>query len=235
MIINGQSVAGAGKSGKAYYDVHYQDYWRQNSPAKIEFYMRLLSKWVPFGKRLFELGVGLGAFLERAAHDYDCMGCDINDYAVEQVVKRTPGVPVSRGSWECIPANPRQDVVVAWDVLEHLSDIDAALDFIRDRIGAGGLLMAVVPVYDGPLGWLVTLLDQDETHVSRWSRLQWIRKLSDHGFEVLEWGGIIRKLFAARVYLHWIRPQCLLRRVGSAVFFVVRPRGRNQTADERNV
>ena len=52
---------------EAYYRDNYQDYERQASPAKLDFYMQLLSRWVPAGARVFELGVGQGNFLARAS------------------------------------------------------------------------------------------------------------------------------------------------------------------------
>lgn len=216
-----QSNAANAGPGREYYDQHYPDYVRQNSPGKLAFYLSLVRRWTPRGASLFELGVGLGVFLEQAAAEYACSGADINAFGVEETRRRVPAARLTVGSHEQIPTAPAPAAVVAWDVLEHLPDLDAALDTIRARLAPGGVLIAVVPVYDGPLGWLVELLDKDETHVSKWGRGRWLDTLRRHGFEVVEYGGIIRRLVAGR-YLHLTGPQWLLRGTGSALYFVAR-------------
>ena len=68
--------------GEQYYRENYPNYQRQNPAYKIDFYMGLLNRWMPTGGRLFELGVGLGLFMERASKKYTCFGADINNYAI---------------------------------------------------------------------------------------------------------------------------------------------------------
>ena len=205
---------------EAYYADNYPDYAAQNPDHKLGFYRALLRRHVKPGARLFELGVGLGLFLETVRSEYDCSGCDVNDYGVEQTRRRTGLGSLRVGSVETL-AGESQNVVVSWDVLEHLPDLDAALRAIHAGLAPGGHLIGVVPVYDGPLGWLVTLLDKDPTHVTKESRRFWLRKLEEAGFEVRERGGILRRLVGSR-YLHLTRPQPLLRRVGSALYFAAR-------------
>ncbi len=211
--------------GREYYDSNYANYERQTPPRKLGFYLTIVRRWVPRGSRLFELGVGMGHFLERAAPEFTCSGCEINPYGVLKAQERVPAVPVKAGSVECIPADPAVGAVVSWDVLEHLTDLDGALRTIHARLAHGGVLIAVVPVYDGPFGGLVRLLDRDPTHVSKWPRAAWLGKLGEHGFEVVEHGGILRKLVFSRWYLHLTWPQAILRRVGSAIWFVARTTG----------
>lgn len=207
---------------EAYYADNYPDYAAQNPDHKLAFYRALLRRHVPPGARLFELGVGLGLFLQTVRSEYDCSGCDVNDYGVEQTRLRTGLATLRVGSTETL-AGESPDAVVAWDVLEHLPGLDAALRKVHAGLAPGGHLIGVVPVYDGPLGWIVTLLDKDPTHVTKESRRFWLRKLEDAGFEVREWGGILRRLVGSR-YLHLTRPQPLLRRVGSALYFAARKR-----------
>lgn len=208
---------------EAYYLDNYPDYAAQNPAHKLAFYRRLLRRHVEPGARLFELGVGLGLFMEAVRFEYRCAGCDINVFGVEQTRKRTGIERLHVGSVETLSGEPAPDVVVAWDVLEHLPELDGALRTIHTHLAAGGHLMGVVPVYDGPLGWLVDRLDKDPTHVTKEARRFWLRKLTEAGFEVREWGGILRKLVGSR-YVHLTAPQPLLRRSGSALYFVARKR-----------
>src|SRR5690348_1309640 len=126
--------------GAAYYAENYQDYERQNSDRKLEFYMKLLGRWVPPGGRIFELGSGLGLFLQKAATRYDCVACELNSYGAQTSRSRVPNAVVHNGSFECIPTEPPPNAVVVWDVLEHISDLDRALETIHSRLSTGGFL-----------------------------------------------------------------------------------------------
>ncbi len=207
-----------GEPGEAYYTENYPDYVAQNPAHKLAFYRRLLRRHVRPGARLFELGVGQGLFLETVRGEYDCAGCDVNAFGLEQARGRTGLDRLHLGSVETLAREPAPDAVVSWDVLEHLPDLDGALRALNARLAPGGSLIGVVPVYDGPLGGLVRRLDRDPTHVTKQGRHFWLRKLRETGFEVREWGGILRRLVGAR-YLHLTHPQPLLRRIGSALYF----------------
>lgn len=147
---------------------------------------------------------------------------DINVYGVAAARRRAPRALLLEGSYERIPVDPPPDAVVAWDVLEHIPDLPAALDCIRDRLTRTGWLFAVVPVYDGPLGWLVRRLDHDPSHVWKWSRRAWTEALRRQGFEIVESGGILHRLVMKRWYVHVTRPTPVVRRVGSALWFAAR-------------
>ena len=212
--------------GAQYYADNYRDYQRQNSDRKLRFYMALLDRWVQPGSRIFELGSGLGLFLEKAAAHYKCAACEPNSYGAEMSRARVPNAVVHEGSFDCIPTEHTLRAVVAWDVLEHIPDLDRALDTIYSRIESGGFLIAVVPVYDTVLGPITQLLDRDPTHVWKFSRRAWLDRLRAHKFEIVEWGGIIRRLVAGRCYLHLTRPQFFLRQCCTAIYFVARKSSR---------
>ncbi len=210
-------------AGADYYETQYGDYERQNPDAKLSFYLDLVRAHVAPGGRAFELGVGLGRFLERASREFDCAGVDSNPHGVARTRERVGvGVTVEVGSCEDIPAAPATDAVVAWDVLEHIPNLDHGLSTVRERLVVGGCLIGVVPVYDGPLGFVVRALDHDPTHVWKLGRAEWHERLTRCGFEIADWGGILRKLVLGRYYAHITRPQWLLRSVGSAIYFVAR-------------
>ena len=208
----------------SYYADNYIDYAKQNPPHKIRFYTDLVERWVEKGERIFELGVGLGVFLERAAEKFTCEGCDINRYAIDVTREKLRQVPLFEGSYECIPTDPPPNAVVCWDSLEHVPDLDGALKSIFSKLPEQGYLIGVVPVYDGPLGWLVYLLDKDPTHVTKISRKEWLSRLNQHGFDVVEYGGVIRKLIGSH-YMHFVTPQIILKGCGTAIYFVARKPG----------
>jgi hypothetical protein len=82
------------------------DYEKQNPSHIIRFYMDLAERWVRKGELIFELGVGLEVFLERATETFDCQGCDINRYGIEATRKKLPDGPLFEGSYECISTSP---------------------------------------------------------------------------------------------------------------------------------
>lgn len=205
----------------SYYRDNYPNYAGQNPVKKLHFYRSLVRRYAPQGSRLFELGVGLGMFLETVKDEYECLGCDINLFGVERTRQRTALSTLKVGSLDALAGEPPMDVIVAWDVLEHLPNLRDDLQAIAAHLKPGGHLMAAVPVYDGPLGWLVRRLDRDPTHVTKQSRKFWLNVLSQADLEVREWGGVLRKLVGQR-YLHFTAPQIALRYVGTAVYFVAR-------------
>ena len=207
----------------SYYQYNYSDYEGQTSDEKIQFYLDLLDQWLPKNECVFELGTGLGHFIQAASQHYQCSGCDINSYGVTQTHKKVPGLTIHKGSYECIPSQGI-NAVVAWDVLEHVPDLDKALSVIHERLASNGFLFAMVPVYDGPFGWLVHLLDKDPTHVSKYSRWTWQKKLEDHNFKIQETGGVLRRFILNRYYLHISKPKSLLKLIGWGYYFVAQKR-----------
>jgi len=208
--------------GAHYFRSCYRDYERQTSRRKLDFFLELVARWVPPGRRLFELGTGMGHFLSLACPHYVCTGSDTNDFAVEQARQKAPDAEIRQGSFECVPQDPAPDVVVSWDVLEHIEPLDEALNTIFERLVDNGILIGVVPVYDGPMGWLVHCLDRDPTHLHKQSRMEWLQRLRNHGFTIVQHGGIFRRLLLGRWYLHLTGPRWLLRRLGCAYYFVAR-------------
>ena len=66
----------------------------------------------------------------------------------------------------------------------------------------GGLLVFTVPVYDGPIGYLVQKLDQDETHIHKKGRFFWLEYLNSTSFSTVYWTGVWRYFIFKRVYLN---------------------------------
>ncbi len=208
-------------TGQEYYSENYANYEAQTPREKLDFYLKLLGRHVPNGRTIFELGVAMGHFLERASLTYNCQGSDINSFGVETAKKKCPTATLAVGSFEQIPTGTDLSAVVSWDVLKHLPDIRMGLSTIYTRLPKGGLLVGVVPIYDGALGWLVRRLDTDPTHVIKVGRGDWHMLLKEQGFEVIESGGILRKLLGQK-YFHFTKPQPILRHCCSALYFVAK-------------
>jgi SAM-dependent methyltransferase len=93
------------------------------------------------------------------------------------------------------------DVITAWDVLEHLDDPSGTIAKLKTWLAPGGALVFVVPVYDGPTGPIIRVLDKDPTHVQKRERGYWVELASEH-FTTIEWHGVLRYLVGSSFYLH---------------------------------
>ncbi len=203
----------------SYFDGAYRDYEGQNPPAKLDHYLDVIAARSPSSsQRILDLGCGRGLFLERASSRFPCWvlsGMDPDPDGVAATQKRVVCGTICLGTAEAIPFPADSfDIVSAWDVLEHVPRLDAALSEIKRCLRPGGVLAVVVPVYDGITGPVIRRLDRDPTHVHKQSRGFWVDLLGEH-FDDLEWHGIHRFLITRSMYLH--RPTARLRRATAAI------------------
>lgn len=203
--------------GKGYFQECYGDYFRQNPPSKLKGYLDLLRSYLG-GGRLLDIGCSYGTFLEQASAYFSCTGMDVDPEVVAEAAKRVPLASFVVGKLPDIPFKG-MDAVTLLDVVEHVPDVERTMEAVWGALRPGGIVLMVVPVYDGPLGCLVGKLDKDPTHIHRLSRRFWLELTSRH-FELLEWRGSFRKLFFGRFYLH-IGTK-LLRGIAPAVMMVLR-------------
>lgn len=202
-----------------YYSTAYTSYEGQNPVRKLDHYVDSIRHRTPVASpRLLDLGCGRGLFLERAASrfpDWMLAGIDPEPTGVRTTSTLVPTATIRRGAANDIPFPAGNfDVVTAWDVLEHVEDLDAGLSEAKRCLTTGGLLLAVVPVYDGVAGPLVRRLDSDSTHIHRRSRSFWVDLMMQH-LDDVRWHGIFRNLISRSKYIHV--PTRKLRRATPAI------------------
>lgn len=190
----------------------YGDYYRQSPARKSRLYLEMIRTVVP-GGRLLDIGCSFGMFLREAVAYFNCTGMDVDHAVVALAANNVPEAGFVVGRLPNVPAGS-VDVITVLDVIEHLVDPETALIAIRDSLRPGGVALVVVPVYDGPLGWLTGLLDRDPTHLQKKSRTYWLELAGRH-FDVIVWQGFIRKLLCGRWYLHL--PMRRLRSIAPSV------------------
>jgi len=202
----------------AYFDKAYGgDYARRNPPYKWRAFLREVRRFRREGA-LLEAGCGFGLFLREAGTHFDCVGCDVSEYAVRRARAHLPAaVPLFCGSLPALELRRGFDVLAAFDVIEHIADLPRVFENAGRLLRPGGLLVFTVPVYDGPLGWLVDRLDHDETHVHRRGRDFWLEQVPP-SFTVRHYTGVWRYFFFGRFYLNLISRVC--RRWTTAILVV---------------
>jgi SAM-dependent methyltransferase len=118
-------------------------------------------------RSLLEVGCGTGYFLEKVAQALKVEGLEFNQAAVRSCRER--GLNVSDTPIERI--DRKFDAIVAFEVLEHLSEPARMLAEMANRLNPQGLLIIAVP---NPASYLAeadhTLLDMPPHHVTSWSR-----------------------------------------------------------------
>ena len=206
-----------------YYQRHYRDYARQNPPKKLRFY-RELSERAAAGvvtPSVLDIGCAFGSYLSALDPAWRRHGIDVSEFATDLARKHVPGVTFERAGATGIPFAGPFDLITAFDVIEHVAELDSAGAAIGARLAPHGHFIFVVPVYDGPTGPVIRLLDHDETHVHKRSRDAWLEWASER-FEVREWWGIYRYLLPGGWYLHV--PTRAWRRFTPAIAVVARNR-----------
>ncbi len=206
---------------REYFRKNYADYDLQNPPRKMRFYRALVERCAGGIERprVLELGCAFGKFLSTLNPEWDRSGLDLSKFAVESARDSVPGVNFSVSSITDIPFEGRFDVIAAFDVIEHVSDLEQVACSVKSKLSSSGYFVFVVPTYDGPTGPLIRLLDKDVTHLHKVSRQFWLDWARRH-FEVVEWRGIFRILLPWGYYLHI--PTKTLRSMSPAIAVVAR-------------
>jgi SAM-dependent methyltransferase len=206
---------------EAYYARNYRNYAAQNPRAKLDFYRGLLEEAAPAedSTKILEIGCAFGRFLQCVDPAWQRHGCDLSQHAVSKAKQDLPDAKFWVGDAARIPVRTQFNLVAAFDVIEHVPDLAAVGAAVNDALAPEGCFLFVVPVYDGPTGPIIRVLDKDPTHVhkqSRWFWLDW----AEERFELLQWWGLYRYLLPTRHYL--FLPTKRMRRYTPAIAVLMR-------------
>jgi SAM-dependent methyltransferase len=180
----------------------YRDYDRESPPYKLEFYSRAIENAVRNidRPRVLDVGCAFGRLLAGLPPYFDRVGVDVSAYALKEARRHVPDVtfvqaempPVRLGTF---------DAITAFDVLEQVADARAMLERLSTMLAPAGEFIAVIPVYDGPLGWAQRWINNDPTRRHHLARRAWL-DLIEASFDVVEWRGIFRLLSPVGLYIH---------------------------------
>lgn len=143
------------------------------------------------GHRLLEVGCGHGFMLALLEAEFDTVGIDISEYAIDQASRFAPGSACSVANIEDeLPtdlASSKFDVVVAKYVFEHLHNPLEAMRRVAALLRPGGILFLSVPNTES-IGarwkrerWYA---NQDPTHCSLLAPNRWLEIVNEAGLVV---------------------------------------------------
>ena len=137
------------------------------------------------GKRVLDMGAGIGAITERLAEGRRLVACEISDEFVAALRQRFDGV----GNVEVVQADLRTwqpaerfDSVVMINVLEHIEDDAGTLRALSRFAAPGGTVVIYVPALNGLFGDF----DSKVGHFRRYSKWRLGEVMREAGLEVEE-------------------------------------------------
>lgn len=127
---------------------------------------------------LLDIGCGGGHFLEQATKRVKCAGIEISTAALEYARQRLEGqqVVLIESMVEQMAPPPRFDYITSMGSLEHVLDLDAALDAIRALLKPTGAFYFYLP----NTKWV----HEDQPNELLADEGWWTGKLLDHGLYV---------------------------------------------------
>lgn len=109
----------------------------------IDLYKAILNKYRKKHKRIMDIGALWGIFLYGLDNSYDKHAIEIWPPGIKLLKKHK--VKVKVGTLETAKLDQKYDIITMFDVLEHVPDVDKALDKITAALPKGGLFMVSVP------------------------------------------------------------------------------------------
>jgi SAM-dependent methyltransferase len=149
---------------------------------RFEVMKRLADPVIRNAKHVAEIGCGNG-LLQRNMEDYygvTVVGFDLNELALQKNVSEMSPL-YCYNIYQCNPEfHARFDLLLLFDVLEHIEDESGFLKSIRFHLPSAGTLLVNVPAHQS----LFSDYDRAAGHVRRYSASQLARVAELNGFKV---------------------------------------------------
>ncbi|HEX5337590.1 MAG TPA: class I SAM-dependent methyltransferase [Gallionella sp.] len=147
-------------------------------------------------KNILEIGCGTGFVLSntrQAFPDAQLSGSDIFTEGLGYAKQRVPSAFLFQMDACHIPYRNEFDLIGAFDVLEHIDDDRAALGQIYQACQPGGGIVLTVPQHR----WLWSSTDDYAHHKRRYTRAEFVEKVTGAGFKVEYVGSFVSLLLPA--------------------------------------
>jgi len=159
---------------------------RGNLGANLDFLAK--TDLLRSNDRILEIGCGIGSVVfELSRQGYDVTGIDISGEAIEYGLKKYGDIRLEVQAAETLPYEDQYfDVVLSFDLFEHIANIDRHVSEVRRVLRPGGYYLFQTPnkfsnvIYETL--WTKSL-QWRRYHPSLHSPGQLKRRLAGHGFE----------------------------------------------------
>lgn len=189
-------------SNQDYSDEYFAKYARKGQFLKRErgrrlhqfnYWIRNTSKTYPQGARLLEIGCGMGYLSEVASGYFDYVGTDITLVPLRAAKDRVSSIDyVQTDAQKLALRSEIFDVVIAFDILEHIPNPHSAIAETFRVLKKGGCIVVTMPNtrslgnrMKSTKGSLVPSMYRDETHVSLLKPEEWRQLFISSGFTIL--------------------------------------------------
>ena len=140
------------------------------------------------GDKILEIGCGIGSVVFRlSGQGYDVTGTDISNEAINYGLKKYGDIKLEVQPAEVLPYEDKSfDVVLSFDLFEHIAETDTHLSEVRRVLRPGGYYL-----FQTPNKYSNAVFETFWTRSLKWSRYhpslhspgQLKRRLRKHGFE----------------------------------------------------
>jgi SAM-dependent methyltransferase len=150
-------------------------------------------------RRVLEIGAGTGEFLSLAAPHFESVeGIELSEPAIRTA--RDRGLNVTDKPVCAIEAD--YDAVVAFQLLEHVSEPARFIDTAVAKLAHGGILIFAVPNQDGAAGQLpFDYLNLPPHHATRWTRASFCEVARLFGLDLIDYASEPLTLNLYKLYL----------------------------------
>jgi len=152
------------------------------------YYRWVISQFAPFvGKRVIEVGAGIGTFARSLLHHTslsELLLVEPGDNLFPLLQRRFAGEPrvkIVHGYFQRPAIAATADSVVLVNVLEHIAEDEVLLNDAHEILTPGGTLLLLVPA----LPWIYGSLDQAFGHYRRYTKTVLASKLHAVGFGII--------------------------------------------------
>jgi SAM-dependent methyltransferase len=143
--------------------------------------------------KILEIGCGIGDFIKQISDDknLEITGSEIYINGLKIAKKNLPHIEFIQYDVSEGYINKKYNLIVSFDVLEHIEDDIAALNNINKMLNKNGRLIISVPQHM----FLWSQLDELVNHKRRYSRKELISKLRSNGFDIIYTTSFLFTLF----------------------------------------
>lgn len=145
-------------------------------------WLKKLNEHIPIekgkGRKVLEIGCSIGGVASLLAdRGFKVYASDISRYAVEKARKLSPQINFSVfDAQKGIPLKIKFDLIISFEVVEHLEKPELAIKHMYDNLKPGGTLVLSTPY---PYPWIYS----DPTHINVKFPKEWVKMMNTVGFK----------------------------------------------------